>query len=215
MTTNHSEIQSKRLDVDHELPAGRDQEHQGNPAEEVFSAGSGLEGATAERDALRDRLARLQAEFENSRKRAQREQLEFKEFALADALKSLLPILDSLDRALQSPAQTLEGLRSGIELIRKQFDDALSKLGLNQVPTRGETFDPQIHEAVDIVETASADDNQVVEELQRGYKLRDRLLRPAMVRVARNPQPGTEPQVDQILQNGPTGTGGGLVNSGR
>ena len=106
----------------------------------------------------------------------------------------MLPILDSLDRALQAPAQTLEGFRSGIELIRKQFEDALAKLGLNQVPTRGETFDPRVHEAVEIVETASAHDNQVLEELQRGYKLRDRLLRPAMVRIARNREHGSEPE---------------------
>ena len=123
-----------------------------------------------------------------------REQQEFKDFALAEALKSMLPILDSLDRALQAPAQTLEDFRSGIELIRKQFEDALAKLGLNQVPTRGETFDPRVHEAVEIVGTASANDNQVLEELQRGYKLRDRLLRPAMVRVARKREHGSEPE---------------------
>jgi len=199
MTTNNSEIEAERLDVGHELPAGqdgageiRDAEQQGITAAEAAPAGADLERAEAERKALQDRLARLQAEFENSRKRAAREQLEFKEFAVAEALKSLLPILDSLDRALQSPAQTLEEFRSGIQLIRKQFEDALAKLGLNQVPTRGETFDPRVHEAVEVVETASATDNQVLEELQRGYKLRDRLLRPAMVRVARKPKPGTE-----------------------
>jgi molecular chaperone GrpE len=201
MTTNNSEIEAEGLDVGHELPAGQDgageigdQEQQGITAAEAPPAGADLERADAERKALQDRLARLQAEFENSRKRAAREQLEFKEFAVAEALKSLLPILDSLDRALQSPAQTLEQFRSGIQLIRKQFEDALAKLGLNQVPTRGEIFDPHVHEAVEVVETASATDNQVLEELQRGYKLRDRLLRPAMVRVARKPKPGTEPE---------------------
>lgn len=201
MTTNNSEIQTERLDVSHELPAGqdgageiRDQEQQGTTAAESLSAGAELERANAESKVLEDRLARLQAEFENSRKRAAREQLEFKDFALAEALTSLLPILDSLDRALQAPAQTLEEFRSGIHLIRKQFEDALAKLGLSQVPTKGESFDPRVHEAVDVVETASATDNQVLEELQRGYKLRDRLLRPALVRVARNPKRGTEPE---------------------
>ncbi|MFZ0861639.1 MAG: nucleotide exchange factor GrpE [Candidatus Sulfotelmatobacter sp.] len=201
MTTNNSEIEAERLDVGHELPAGQDgageiqdAEQQGITAAEAPPAGADLERAEAERKALQDRLARLQAEFENSRKRAAREQLEFKEFAVAEALKSLLPILDSLDRALQAPAQTLEEFRSGIQLIRKQFEDALAKLGLDQVPTKGETFDPRVHEAVEVVETASAADNQVLEELQRGYKLRDRLLRPAMVRVARNPKHGTEPE---------------------
>jgi molecular chaperone GrpE len=201
MTTNNSEMRAERLDVGHELPAGHegageigDQEQQGITAAEAPPAGADLERADAERKALQDRLARLQAEFENSRKRAAREQLEFKEFAVAEALKSLLPILDSLDLALQAPAQTLEEFRSGIQLIRKQFEDALAKLGLNQVPTRGEIFDPHVHEAVEVVETASATDNQVLEELQRGYTLRDRLLRPAMVRVARKPKQSTEPE---------------------
>ena len=201
MTTNNSEIETERLDVSHELPAAqieageiRGAERQGIAAAEAPPAGVDLESAKAECGALQDRLARLQAEFENSRKRAAREQLEFKEFAVAEALKSLLPILDSLDRALQAPAQTLEEFRSGIQLIRKQFEDALAKLGLDQVPTKGETFDPRVHEAVEVVETASAADNQVLEELQRGYKLRDRLLRPAMVRVARNPKHSTEPE---------------------
>jgi molecular chaperone GrpE len=197
MTTNNSEIHTEQLDVGHELPAGQDGTGEGQDAKQGITAGEAplaggdLERANAERNALRNRLARLQAEFENSRKRAVREQLEFKDFALAEALKSMLPILDSLDRALQAPAQTLEDFRSGIELIRKQFEDTLAKLGLNQLPTRGETFDPRVHEAVEIVETASANDNQVLEGLQRGYKLRDRLLRPAMVRVARNREHGS------------------------
>jgi molecular chaperone GrpE len=194
MTTNNSEIHTERLDVGHELPAGQDGTGEGQDAEQGITAaeaplaGGDLERANAECNALQNRLARLQAEFQNSRKRAVREQQEFKDFALAEALKSMLPILDSLDRALQAPAQTLEDFRSGIELIQKQFEDALAKLGLNPVPTRGE-FDPRVHEAVEIVETASANDNQVLEELQRGYKLRNRLLRPSMVRVARNSEP--------------------------
>ena len=200
MITNKSEIHMEQLDVGHELPAGQDGTGEGQDAEqgitagEAPAAGGDLERANAECNALQNRLARLQAEFENSRKRAVREQQEFKDFALSEALKSMLPILDSLDRALQAPAQTLEGFRSGIELIRKQFEDALAKLGLTQVPTRGETFDPRVHEAVEIVETASAHDNQVLEELQRGYKLRDRLLRPAMVRIARKREHGSEPE---------------------
>jgi molecular chaperone GrpE len=200
MTTNNSEIHMERLDVGHELPAGQARTGEGQDAEQGITAGEAplaggdLERANAECNALQNRLARLQAEFENSRKRAVREQQEFKDFALAETLKSMLPILDSLERALQAPAQTLEDFRSGIELIRKQFEDTLAKLGLNQLPTRGETFDPRVHEAVEIVETASANDNQVLEELQRGYKLRDRLLRPAMVRVARKPKHGREPE---------------------
>jgi len=142
----------------------------------------------ADRDALLDRLARTQAEFDNARKRAAREQREFKEFALADAVTSLLPVLDSLDLALQTPPQSLEEMRSGVDLIRKQLQDTLSKLGLAQISAKGEPFDPRLHEAIESVDTTAAQDNHVLSELQRGYKLGTRLLRPAMVSVARNPQ---------------------------
>jgi molecular chaperone GrpE len=103
---------------------------------------AGWERAKAERDELRDRLARTQAEFANSRKRLAREQDEFKELALADAIKSLLPILDGFDWALQTPYQNVEELRSGINLIRKQLQDSLSNLGLRPIPANGELFDP-------------------------------------------------------------------------
>ena len=141
-----------------------------------------------ERDALLDRLARLQAEFENYRKRTAREQAEFREYAVADAVKNFLPILDNFDLALRSQKEASDqALRSGIELIRKQMEDALTKLGVQAVPTQGQTFDPRVHEAIEMVESSDHADHEVIEELQRGYKLKDRLLRPAMVRVATNP----------------------------
>ncbi len=102
--------------------------------------------------------------------------------------KPLLPILDSLDRALKTNAASLEDFQSGIELIDKQFHDALAKLGVQPMPAEGEVFDPNLHQAVQMVDTDEAEDNHVIDELQRGYKLKERLLRPAMVRVARNPE---------------------------
>ena len=142
-----------------------------------------------ERDAVLDRLARLQAEFENYRKRNAREQAEFRDYAVQDAVKNFLPVLDNFDLALR--AQNTEtadpALRSGIELIRKQMTDALSRLGVQAVPAQGQTFDPRVHEAIEMVESSDHGDHEVIEELQRGYKLKDRLLRPAMVRVATNP----------------------------
>jgi len=105
---------------------------------------------------------------------------------LTDALKSLLPVLDSFDWALQTPAQNPADFRSGVELIRKQLHEALSKLGAEPITATGEPFDPRVHEAVETVDSASAADNHVIKELRRGYKLKDRLLRPAMVVVARN-----------------------------
>jgi molecular chaperone GrpE len=146
-----------------------------------------LEQIKTERDALYERLGRVQAEFENARKRNAREQQEFKEFALADALRSLLPVLDSFDWALQTPQQCLEEFRSGMELVRKQLHDALGKLGVSSIPATGEPFDPQLHEAVEMVNSPNAEDNHVLSEVRRGYKLGTRLLRPSMVSVARKP----------------------------
>ena len=147
------------------------------------------ERVSKERDALLDRLARLQAEFENTRKRYLREQADFREYATADAVKTFLPVLDNFNLALRSqPAESTDpALRSGIELIRKQMEDALSRLGVQAVLAQGQSFDPRVHEAIEMVESSDHADHEVIEELQRGYKLKDRLLRPAMVRVATNP----------------------------
>jgi molecular chaperone GrpE len=189
-----SEVDIERMDAEHELPAA---EEQGAEAE-ISEAGAPesqpaavagveeeLRKLKAERDILFDRLARQQADFENYRKRLAREQDEFREYAAAEVVKSLLPILDSFDRALDTHAGD-ENFR-GIELINKQLHDALAKLGLRPIPAQGEIFDPHLHQAIQMVDTTEAEDNHVLEELQRGYKFKDRLLRPAMVRVARNP----------------------------
>lgn len=145
-----------------------------------------LKKALTERDLLYDRLARQQADFENLRKRTEREKQEFREYAVADTLRSLLPILDNFNLALRVQGST-DDLRKGVELIRKQMEDTLTRLGLQPVPALGEPFDPHVHEAIEVVESAKAKDNHVVEELQPGYRFKERLLRPAMVRVARNP----------------------------
>lgn len=145
-----------------------------------------LQTLKAERDSLLDRVARLQAEFENARKRAVREQQEYRDYALTDALRTFLPVLDSFERALQVSAGEKSEIRNGVELIFKQLQDAFAKLGLKPIPATGELFDPHLHEAIEMVETSDIPDHQVMEELQRGYKLKDRLLRPAMVKVAQN-----------------------------
>ena len=149
------------------------------------SGGTELQKLKSERDALLDRLARAQAEFENARRRAAKEQQEFRDFATADAIKSLLPVIDSFDRALQVKSEAAD-FRSGVELIYKQLQDALGKLGVQSIPAKGKPFDPHYHEAIEMVETSDVPDHEVIDELQRGYKFKDRLLRPAMVRVARN-----------------------------
>lgn len=189
-----SEAETAGLDLEHELPAA--EEGEGSPASaEDSSAGTAatpsalaadLQKLRAERDALLDRLARAQAEFENARRRATKEQQDFRDFATADAIKSLLPVIDSFERALRVQSDAGD-FRSGVELIYKQLQDALAKLGVRVIPAKGEPFDPHYHEAIEMVETSKAPDHEVLEELQRGYKFKDRLLRPAMVKVAKNP----------------------------
>jgi molecular chaperone GrpE len=188
-TNGKSEADRPELDAEHELPAADGDDGTVNiesPPSRASLESSELQKLKAERDALVDRLARLQAEFENARKRTAREQQDFRDYALADAIKALLPSLDSLERALETGSSEKSEFRSGIELIYKQLQDALLKLGLRPIPAKGETFDPHLHEAIEMVETRDAEDHQILEELQRGYKLKDRLLRPSMVKVARN-----------------------------
>jgi molecular chaperone GrpE len=189
-TNGGPEVEPEGMRPERELPAMEDTSQENTApqtaTESEYSPENESPEVKVEANELFDRLARLQAEFDNSRKRAVKEQEEFKDFALTQALQSLLPVLDSFDRALQISPKSLEDFRSGVELIRKQFEDALIKLGVRPVPAAGEPFDPLLHEAVEAVDTVTAEDNQVLEELQRGYKLKSRLLRPAMVRVARN-----------------------------
>lgn len=184
-----SEVETAALDLEHELPAA-DNVADNNMGSAAADAGSGseteLQRLKAERDSLLDRLARMQAEFENARRRTVKEQQEFRDYAALDAIKSLLPVFDSLERALQVKSDAAE-FRSGVELIYKQLQTALTKLSVHPIASKGEAFDPRFHEAVEMVDTSDAPDHQVVEELLRGYKFKDRLLRPAMVKVARNP----------------------------
>ena len=181
-----SEVDPAELDPEHELPASDDTQESAGPVASGQAQGSAFDKLKDERDSLIDRLARLQAEFENARKRTAREQQEFREYAIADALKALLPILDSFERALQTSAADKSEFRGGVELIYKQLQDALLKLGLRAIPAKGEPFDPHLHQAIEMVDTREVEDHHVLDELQRGYKLKDRLLRPSMVRVARN-----------------------------
>ena len=190
MARGNGKSDPTELDTEHELPAADDttDDSSSSAAPPQAVREGEFEKLKAERDSLVDRLARLQAEFENARKRATREQQEFREYALADAVKELLPTLDSFERALQTSAREKTEFRSGVELIYKQLQDALVKLGLRPIPAKGEPFDPHLHQAIEMVDTKEAKDHHVLDELQRGYKLKDRLLRPSMVRVANNPK---------------------------
>ena len=145
----------------------------------------------SERDQLVDRVARLQAEFENARKRAERERQDFRDFATGSVIEQFLPVLDNFELALKSSGSA-EQLRSGVELIVKQMEDVLRQLQVIPVPTIGQEFDPRHHEALGSIERDDLPDQHIAEEIRRGYKIRERLLRPALVRVASNPKQTSE-----------------------
>jgi molecular chaperone GrpE len=145
----------------------------------------------AERASLYDKLLRRQAEFDNYRKRVERERAELYQHGRDDVLLQFLPVVDNFERALSSLEESegdADALLRGVELIHKQFKDALSKLGLEPVEAVGQTFDPHVHEAVTTEATDKHKENTVIEEFLRGYKIGDRLLRPAKVKVAASPE---------------------------
>lgn len=190
---NGRQQETAGFDIEHELPAGDGNDRPSSSDQgavssisETSASDTELQKVKAERDSLLDRLARAQAEFENARRRAAKEQQEFRDFATIEAIKSLLPVIDSFERALQTKSE-LGDFRAGVELIYKQLQDVLTKLGVRAIPAKGEPFDPHVHEAIEMVETSDAADHEVLEEWQRGYKFKDRLVRPAMVKVAKNP----------------------------
>ncbi len=141
----------------------------------------------SERDQLLDRLARLQAEFDNARKRQEREKQDFRDYATGSVVEQFLPVLDNFALALNATGSA-EQLRTGVELIVKQMDEALKQLQVQAIPTVGQQFDPRIHEALGSVERDDLPDHSVAEEIRKGYRIRERLLRPALVRIVSNPK---------------------------
>jgi molecular chaperone GrpE len=141
----------------------------------------------SERDQLVERMARLQAEFENARKREARERADFRDFAVSGAVEQFLPVLDNFQLALGSSG-SVEQLRTGIELIVKQMEDVLRTLNVQPVESVGTRFDPRVHEALESVDRDDLPDHQVLEEVRRGCRIREKLLRPALVRIVNNPQ---------------------------
>ena len=144
-----------------------------------------LEQVKAERDQLLDRLARLQAEFDNTRRREVKERADLRDYAVQNAVEPFLGVMDNFQLALKSDG-TKEQLRAGVELILKQMEEALKGLNVQPVETVGTQFDPRFHEALGSIETTEFPDHQVLEEIRRGYRIREKLLRPALVRIAAN-----------------------------
>lgn len=159
----------------------------------VPTAEGQLQALTAERDQLAaekadlwDRLLRRQAEFENYKRRTERERSEFLQFAALELVRELVPVLDDFERALKTGCADTNYVK-GVELIYQRLFETLKKLGLEPIETAGKRFDPNLHQAVDRVETDEAEDQAVLEEYQRGYNFRGKLLRPSMVKVAVRP----------------------------
>lgn len=142
----------------------------------------------SEKQEMQDMMVRRQADFDNYRKRIERDRQQENRRAVNALVEELLPVLDAFDRAIASHDDPAYAEYSkGVELIRKRFWDVLAKQGLELVESVGKEFDPHVHHAIEKVETAKYPDGTVLEELQAGYKLHDRVIRPAMVRVASNP----------------------------
>ena len=159
------------------------------PAAPSLEAWAAYEKLKQEKAELFERLLRKQAELDNYRKRAQREKEELRQRAAEDLIRALLPVLDGFERALKRRAPGVpESFYQGMELIHQQLFDVLAQAGLTKIETSGQLFDPHYHQAVETVVDAGRRDQEIVEELQRGYKLNHRLLRPANVKVAVKPK---------------------------
>jgi molecular chaperone GrpE len=162
-----------------------DQEAENNDAQNPAESPS-IEDLQRDLAGVQDRLLRTAAEFDNYRKRIDRERRDLSEFAASDVLAELLPIIDNLERALITPGAEDDPFRKGVELIHKQMLDLLRKRGVRPIEATGTMFDPKYHNAVIHEESSEHPDGEVIQELQRGYMLGERLLRPAMVKVAKS-----------------------------
>src|SRR5687767_15088796 len=155
-------------------------------AQDTGAAPNAADTLQKERDDLYDRLLRKSAEFDNFRKRVERDRKDMIEWAAADVLSELLVIADDFDRALAAEAPpAAQGYKAGLELIQRQLADLLKKRGVTVIDALGTDFDPHLHQAVAYEEVEGAREGEVVGVMAKGYKLGDRLLRPALVKVAK------------------------------
>jgi molecular chaperone GrpE len=182
-----------------------DDELNPNTFDNLDSASSGSSSAFAEASpnqtaakdeelkSLNDKYLRLAAEFDNYKRLAQRDQRDHIRFGNEQLLKELLPVVDNLERAIKAAKtnSSPEGLVQGVDLTLKQLQGVLGKFGVQSIPTMGQPFDPSGHQAVASVPSAQIPDQHVVEEFQRGYRLHDRILRPAMVTVSSGAESGS------------------------
>jgi molecular chaperone GrpE len=157
-----------------------------DPAAQLAAVTAERDRLAAEKAELQDRFLRRQAEFENFRRRVERDRTDFLEFAGMESARAIVPMLDDFERALKVKCANKDYAK-GMELIYQRLFEALKKLGLEPMETKGQTFDPYLHHAVDRVPSEEAEEGAILEEYQRGYNFKGRLLRPAMVKVAVKP----------------------------
>jgi molecular chaperone GrpE len=192
-----------KRDIAAEAGAGGEDARQGREAEpepigpdaKIGRMEEDLRHRVAEIEALQDRILRLQAEFENYKKRVARERSDFMKFATEGLLLEFLPILDNLERALATARSGAnpQAVAEGLEIILRLFQSTLEKAGVQAIGVLGREFDPNLHQAVAPVESVDGRDNVVVEEVLKGYLLEGRVLRPSMVKVSKVTAVPSEP----------------------
>lgn len=168
-------------------PAEMDNLPAQTPDAELKALREEQERLAAENAEMRDQLLRRRADFDNYRKRTERERQQLAEYAAMNVVRELLPLLDDMERAIAAAGDIEDEFHSGVRMIAKRFLETLERFGLKRIEAAGRPFDPNLHQAVDRTVTKEHPDQTVVEEWQPGYMFKDRLLRPAMVKVAVHP----------------------------
>jgi molecular chaperone GrpE len=166
-----------------------EEKNSGEASTGAATPGDAVATLSAERDQVRDQLLRTAAEFDNYRKRTRRDIDDARQRGKEDAVKDILPVFDNLERAVQAAesAQSIASVVEGVKMVLKLFDDTAERMGLTRVKSVGERFDPQVHEAIQQVETDQQQPGTILTEIVPGYQFGQRLLRAAMVVVARKP----------------------------
>ena len=183
-TKNQTEVNeemTETVETEETTEAAEDSEKEENTeASEKDNETEALEKEIAE---LKDKNLRLMAEFENYKRRTRQEKESTYEFALSDAVKNIIPVLDTLELSLKNDTDDAKAYKQGIELIVKSFKDTLAKMGVTPIEAMGQPFDPELHNAVMSAEEGEGESGTVIEEFQKGYKINERVIRHSMVKV--------------------------------
>jgi len=192
-------LESEEATPDSETPENSEMTEEEESVNVVVLSAEEFEQMKAENEEKQKQMLYTIAEYENSRKRTEREKEDFLKYATENFVKDLIPVMDSIDHAVEaarsSDTETEKGfiaLREGVELIQKQFLGSLEKRGVLAIETEGETFDPQKHEAISMAESEAIPENNIIQAFQKGYILHDRVVRPSMVVVSKGYPETTE-----------------------